>query len=73
MNSAARCSSRSKFKKINTLYFRFIFKGDDDIFLNRFLLKELLDKYNYADDEDIIIGSVLRNSPRIENESSKQS
>jgi len=50
---------------------KFIFKGDDDIFLNRFLLKELLDKYEAEQRGDIVIGSVLRNSPRITNDSSK--
>jgi len=53
------------------LFCRFIFKGDDDIFLNRFLLKELLDQYEVNDAADIVIGSVLRNSPRVTNHTSK--
>jgi len=48
---------------------KFIFKGDDDILLNPFLLRELLAQYNYL--EDIVIGSILRNSPRISDNSSK--
>jgi len=50
---------------------KFIFKGDDDILLNTFLLKQLLGRYQDHIDKPFMMGSVLRNSPRVTNEKSK--
>ena len=52
--------------------FRFVFKGDDDILLNTFLLKQLLGKYDDHVNEPFMMGSVLRNSPRVTDKSSKE-
>merc|ERR1712048_596558 len=50
---------------------KFVFKGDDDILLNTFLLKQLLNKYQDRVSEPFMMGSVLRNSPRVTDKSSK--
>lgn len=50
---------------------KFVFKGDDDILLNTFLLKQLLNKYQDHVKEPFMMGSVLRNSPRVTDKSSK--
>jgi len=50
---------------------RFIFKGDDDIFLNRFLLNELLDLYDDKADSEIVIGSILRTGEPVRDSQSK--
>ena len=82
----------------NQCIFRFVFKGDDDILLNTFLLKatglsisvfrkagyisastyrtpnqQLLNKYQDRVSEPFMMGSVLRNSPRVTDQSSKES
>ena len=49
-----------------------MFKGDDDILLNTFLLKQLLAKYEDHVNEPFMMGSVLRNSPRVTDKSSKE-
>ena len=59
--------------KSQTCRTKFLFKGDDDILLNTFLLKQLLNRYQDHVDEPFIMGSVLRNSPRVTDKSSKES
>lgn len=50
---------------------RFIFKGDDDIFLNRYLLNELIDLYEDKVDSEILIGSILRTGEPVRDSQSK--
>ncbi|CAG5104281.1 Oidioi.mRNA.OKI2018_I69.chr1.g1177.t1.cds [Oikopleura dioica] len=51
---------------------RFVFKGDDDIFLNRFLLDELLDLYKEKADSELLIGSILRGGEPVRDPESKK-